>query len=192
MSHAPRAARAELCRFLAGCYYEPGAHLGEESVFESMQGAAGHIDAELAAEAGRLGAAYAEEGLQDLLVDYTRLFLAPGANAAKPYASVWLEEGGGPPGPVSVVDLYAAAGFEVAGDFADLPDHIAAELEFLYLLIFHGRGDLERRFVAGHLGPWVRPFAHAVERYAQSRFYRDLARLTRRFVELEAQRPAPA
>jgi TorA maturation chaperone TorD len=40
---------------------------------------------------GRLAAAFAEGDLQDLLVDYTRLFLGPVQPLARPYGSFWLE-----------------------------------------------------------------------------------------------------
>ena len=37
---------------------------------------------------------------------------------------------------LAVQALYAEAGYELAEDFRELPDHVAAELELLYLLIF--------------------------------------------------------
>ena len=77
-------------------------------------------------------------GSDDLLVDYTRLFLGPVDTLAKPYGSVWL--GGDAPlmqdSTMAVLQLYEEAGFEIDEDFRELPDHIAAELEFLYLLLF--------------------------------------------------------
>ena len=70
---------------------------------------------------------------------------------------------------MAVQQLYDEGGFEIDEDFRELPDHVAAELEFLYLLIFRetearGKGDpealaamaaLRRRFLAEHLGAWV-------------------------------------
>jgi putative dimethyl sulfoxide reductase chaperone len=86
------AAREDLCRFLAGCYYEPGAEFAEERLFDSMLAAAQRIDPELAEHARRLGQAFAAAPQEDLLVDYTRLFLGAPQALAKPYSSVWLTD----------------------------------------------------------------------------------------------------
>lgn len=196
------AARETLCRLLAACYYQPGPEFAEEKVFHTMLDAAGRIDPELAALARRLGEAFDAEGLESLLLNYTRLFLGPNQILAKPYGSVWMsaDQALMQDSTMAVMQLYAEGGFEIAEDFRELPDHIAAELEFLYLLIFRenqarrtGEREaldvavgLRRRFLDEHLGRWVGPFTAAVRAGAQSAFYRELAELTDRFVAAEA------
>lgn len=195
------AARADFARFLAACYYEPAPEFAQEKLFDSMAAAGEPIGVEFAAGARRLGAAFAAEGIEELLVDYTRLFLGPVDARAKPYGSVWL----GPDGlamqdsTMAVVGLYEEGGFELSEDFRDLPDHVAAELEFLYLLLFHeSRASaanavaLKRRLLEEHLGRWIGPFSDAVKAGAQCDFYRELGDLTSRFVALEARRAAGA
>ncbi len=203
---AGEAARADFCRFLAACYYEPAAAFAEERLFDSMALAASHFDPELERGAGRLGEAYAAESLDDLLVDYTRLFLGPVDALARPYGSVWL----GPDrltmqdSTMAVLALYEEGGFDIAEDFRELPDHVAAELEFLYLLLFRdararrdgdakalaSAADLKGRLLRDHLGRWVGTFASTLANGAQCAFYRDLAALTDRFVAREAARAA--
>jgi putative dimethyl sulfoxide reductase chaperone len=196
------AARADLCRLLAACYYEPGPEFAEEKVFDAMRDAATRIDADLAAQVRRVGDAFAAASLEELLVDYTRLFLGPIQALARPYGSVWLEADKGlmQGSTMAVQDLYAEGGFEIAEEFRELPDHIAAELEFLYVLFFKSAqarrsGDsvslaaiagLRKRFLDQHLGVWVGPFAAAVKAGAQCAFYRELAGLTERFVGIES------
>lgn len=199
------AAHEDLCRFLAGCYYEPGPEFGEERLFESIAAAARQIDPGLAAQAQRLGAAFAAADLQDLLVDYTRLFLGAPQALAKPYASVWLTD---EPelmqdSTMELLRLYGQGGFEIDPDFRDLPDHVAVELEFLYLLTYQqnqarARSDadalqaldvLRAAFVVGHLGRWLGPFIRAVHDHAQTRFYRELAEFTEQFARLQGERP---
>jgi TorA maturation chaperone TorD len=196
------AARADLCRLLAACFYEQGAEFAEERVFDSMFEAASRVDAELAARAQRIGEAFFAEDPQDLLVDYTHLFLGPIATLAKPYGSVWLDNRSTlmQDSTMAVLELYAEGGFAIDDEFRDLPDHVAAELEFVYLLLFRqaeacrnddekaasANGELARRFLDEHLGRWIGPFTAAVKSGAQTDFYRELADLTDRFVRMEA------
>jgi TorA maturation chaperone TorD len=195
-------AREDLCRFLAACYYQPGPEFAEEKVFDSMRDAATSIHPELAAHARRLGVEFSAAGPDRLLLDYTRLFLGPNHIIANPYGSAWLsgEKTLMQDSTLAVEELYAEGGFELDENFRDLPDHIATELEFLYLLIYREnearRNDdpqalaemagLRKRFLDEHLGSWVGPFTAAVRAGAQSGFYRELAALTDRFVRMEA------
>lgn len=194
-------ARENLSRLLAACYYQPGPEFAEEKVFDSMLDAAARIHPELAADARRLGEDYAAEGHDVLLLDYTRLFLGPNHIVAKPWGSVWLEGGNTIMGEstMAVMKLYEEGGFDMSAAFREAPDHIAAELEFLYLLIYRENeaqcnGDpealrekaaLRQRFLDEHLGRWVGPFTEAVRAGAQSSYYRGLAGLTAGFVGLE-------
>ena len=198
----PGTAREDLCRYLAACYYQPGPEFAEEKVFDSMLAAATRIHPSLAAGARRLGAEFAAEGADKLLLDYTRLFLGPTHIIAKPYGSVWLERDKALMGDstMAVQNLYREGGFDMDEEFHELPDHIAAELEFLYLLIYReneahrdakpealaAKAALRRRFLGEHLGRWIGPFTAAVRTGAQSGFYRELAVLTDRFVRMEA------
>ena len=195
------AARADLCRLLAACYYEPGPEFAEERVFDSMRTAAALVGPEVASLAQRLGQAFAAGDPEELLVDYTRLFLGPVDAAAKPYGSVWVtgEATLMQPSSMAVLAIYREGGFDLAEDFRELPDHVAAELEFLYLTLFREnaarRTDdldavaaalaLRRRFLTEHLGAWVDPFTRAMENTAQTDYYRILAPLTRQFVTAE-------
>ncbi|MDP1647086.1 MAG: molecular chaperone TorD family protein [Rubrivivax sp.] len=201
-------ARADLCRFLAACYYEPAPEFAEERLFESMQAAAARVHPELAEHARRLGEAFAAQDLQTLLVDYTRLFLGPTQTLAQPYGSVWqngettlMQET-----TLAVVELYEQGGFEIDAAFHELPDHVAVELEFLYLLLFKrnqarranddGAGAalaaLQQRFLVQHLGAWIGPFTRAVQASAQTSFYRELGAFTERFVRQAAEPQEPS
>ncbi len=195
-------AREDLCRFLSACYYEPASEFAEEHLFDNIQIAAERVHPELVPHARALGAAFAAQNLETLLVDYTRLFLGPMEARAKPYGSSWLPA---PPQtqenpPPAVTELYSEGGFDIDPEFMELPDHVAVELEFLYLLNFNEqRADsaeqqqalqaLKQRFLREHLGAWITPFAAAVVSGAQTEFYRVLATLTERFVQIEATAP---
>jgi len=196
-------ARENLSRLLAACYYQPGPEFAEEKVFDSMLAAAARLHPALAADARRLGEDYAAEGHEALLLDYTRLFLGPSHIIAKPYGSVWLEGDNTVMGKstMAVLELYQEGGFDMSEEFREVPDHIAVELEFLYLLIYreneakrNGQPEalevmtaLRKRFLDEHLSRWIEPFTSAVRSDAQCGFYRELAELTESFVRMEAR-----
>lgn len=193
-------AREDLCRYLSACYYQPGPEFAEERVFDSMLAAATRVDPGLAAHARHLGDEFAAEGMDNLLIDYTRLFLGPTQTLARPYGSVWLEGENVVMGEstMAVQALYREGGFDIGTEFREPPDHIAAELEFLYLLIYReneaqregkpeaaaAKAALRTRFLDEHLGRWVGPFTAAMRAGAQTEYYRRLADLTVGFVGL--------
>ncbi|MDA8255584.1 MAG: molecular chaperone TorD family protein [Betaproteobacteria bacterium] len=195
-------AREDLCRYLAACYCEPAAEFVEERLFDSMLAAACAIDPALAESARRLGAAFAAQDLQALLVDYTALFIGPAQPRAMPYASFWLadDQSMRHEATMAVLDFYEQGGFDVSEDIHELPDHVAVELEFLYALIFAQNqarlgsnaeelstvDSLHRRFAGEHLGAWVGAFAAAVKAGAKTAFYSELAEFTERFMRNEA------
>ena len=199
-------AREDLCRYIAACYYQPEPAFAEEGVFATLLDAAKLVHPDLVPYAEKLGAEFASAATADLLLDYTRLFLGPSHILAKPYGSFWLEEQKTLMGEstMAVRELYRAGGFDMDEEFKELPDHVAVEMEFLYLLIFRQNearqnGDQERlnavtamkkRFLAEHLGRWIGPFAETVKNSAESIFYRQLAELTALFVSMEARRDA--
>ncbi len=191
-------AREDLCRFLAACYYQPSADFTEERLFDSMLSTAHRLDPKLAQVAGNLKQDFAAQDLQTLLVDYTQLFLGPPQPLANPHGSFWLsgqtmlwQEA-----TLAVLRLYEEAGFDLDDEFQEVPDHVAVELEFLYLLtlrqneargagltdVLHDWEQLERVFLAKHLGAWIGPFTAAVKTSAQTAFYRNLAELSERFL----------
>lgn len=194
-------ARADLFRFVSACYYEPAPEFAEERLFDSMHTAALLAEPALAEPIRRLGEAFAADDLQTLLIDYTRLFLGPVQPLARPYGSFW--RSGETPlmqdSTMTVLDLYRQGGFEMDEAFRELPDHVAVELEFVYLLGFRQHqarlaGDAEalarvhalrQRFLHDHLAGWIVPFTTALQAGAQTAFYRALAEVTAGLLQAE-------
>jgi TorA maturation chaperone TorD len=195
-------AREDLSRFLSACYYEPSDAFAQEHLFDSMVNAAQLLDPQLEEGARKLGQAYASQEIQTLLVDYTRLFVGPMQPLAQPYGSSWLgSDAASKQSSIDgVLELYRLGGFEIDDELRELPDHVAIELEFFYLLQFTknqaSRSDrtdelaaakqLERRFLNEHLRVWLAPFTAAVTSNAETDFYRELAVFTARFLGHEA------
>ena len=194
-------ARIDLYRFLSACHCEPAADFAEEHLFDNMVVAAEQLHPDLVQHARKLREAFSEQDIETLLVDYTRLFLGPMGALASPYGSSWLASpftpGDDAAQPAStVLALYTEGGFDIDPQLGELPDHIAIELEFLYVLTFkiHHADNARQRepiqtlkanFLRGHLGPWVGPFSNAVIASGQTTFYRELAAFTARFIKFE-------
>jgi len=191
-------ARGETFRLLSECYNLPSEALNETLTNVVVQ--VGPICSTVALYAERMKKAVENlDDLQFLTVDYAKLFVGPYELLAPPYGSVYIEGERKIMGEstVAVRNVYRRAGVDVSNDFHETPDHIAAELEFMYFLIFKeveslgesevGRAvDLlnqQKAFLRDHLCAWVPEFTKKVEEVATTEFYKNLARATRTFLE---------
>lgn len=193
------AAVADVYRLLSACFYQPEAAFGEEKVFAQLAEALGVCAPQMQGKAVLLGTGFREETLENLLLDYTRLFLGPFDIQAKPYGSVYLDGEKVVMGDstMDAMACYKRGGFEPAEDFREMPDHVAVELEFLYLVNFRkaealASGNQEqlaeyeamrRGFLQKHLGRWVADFVARITAEATSNFYRVLGELLAAFIE---------
>jgi TorA maturation chaperone TorD len=146
------------------------------------------------------------ELLEDLAVEYTRLFLGPGKHIS-PHESVHHQQDDGQWGKLwgastaKVKKFVESTGLTYSEDFKGLPDHIAVELEFMQQLTLREEQawmnadadaavscrQTEKKFIEGHLVRWIPDFCKNVMQQAELPFYRALAALTRSFIEFEIQ-----
>jgi len=134
-----------------------------------------------------------EVALQALQVEYTYLFINAVPHVpAPPYASAYTAQGllMGEPAEAALV-AYRQAGLTLAGDYRDLPDHLATELEFLawlgeQALAAQEGGEEEQAelrlaqqqtFLSQQVRPWLPAFCRRVKEAARLPFYRELAHL---------------
>lgn len=193
------AAIADVYRLLSACFYQPEEAFTEEDIFGQLADALGVCAPQIQGKAILLGTGFREETLDDLLLDYTRLFLGPYGILAKPYGSCYIEGEKVIMGDstMNAKACYQQIGFEPADDFLEMPDHVAVELEFLYLVNFRKAEALaagnqvaatefesvHSAFMQDHLGRWVADFSGKVSAGATSNFYRGLGELLQAFVE---------
>ncbi len=129
-----------------------------------------------------------EQEQEDILWEYTRLFIGPYKLPCPPWESVYTS-----PKRLmmqsahdEVQEAYREEGLTV--NTADvMADHIGVELNFLALLLRRMEEDPERRchsaatakaFVKGHLQTWVPLFTRDLEQAATYTFYKELAHTT--------------
>ncbi len=192
--------REDSYRLIAACYYPPTKEQVEENCSRSLSSL---LEQSLPDVAG-----YAREAAQRigsdpeaLEVEHARLFIGPFHLVAPPYGSFYLDDARTVMGEstVRVADFYHSCGLRLADDFAELPDHVAVELEFMSYLAHRQReaatsGDLDRahrmlelqrEFLATHLLPWLIPFTSSIIDDGESPFYQAVARCTAAFLNAD-------
>lgn len=189
--------KADIFKSLSDCYYLPDGDLRVtldklERGFKYICEEAAHLVLEMKAEL------QGTSNFEPLTVDYARLFVGPYQLLASPYESVYLDGTRQVMGDstLDVIKNYREAGIDINEEFTEPPDHIAAELEFIYFLImktlesasnsdFEGAvkfSQKQRLFLERHLTAWLDDFASDVEEHAGTQFYRNLAQVTKLFV----------
>ena len=191
-------ARGKAFSLLSECYRLPREDL--PNVLRDLQAIMGGLRESAAQHISRMMEELEEKNhFEELKTDYARLFVGPFTLLTPPYGSVYLDRERKVMGDstVEVKRVYRKAGVDISEYFHDAPDHIAAELEFMYFLIFKevealGQSDLgrainflnqQRAFLRDHLFAWVPQFTEKVEEMAETEFYKNLARATRAFLE---------
>jgi thiosulfate reductase/polysulfide reductase chain A len=126
--------------------------------------------------------------LEDFQVEYTGLFIyAAKGRVCYPYESMQLERNKRLIGDstIAVKQTYSRYGLRVSPRFADLPDHLAAELEFMHFLCRNtARTYADQNadnFLKQHLSKWV-PCLVTCLSETDSTFYRPLTEFTSDFI----------
>jgi TorA maturation chaperone TorD len=147
-----------------------------------------------------------KELLEDLAVEYARLFLGPDKHIS-PHESVHYERADGDWGTlwgkstVEVKKFIESAGLEYKPEFSGLPDHIGVELEFMQAVtkeesLAWEKNDInrvnfccqiEKKFMNEHLLNWVHIFCDKVLSMAEMSFYREIANITKNFMGFEKE-----
>ncbi len=180
--------RGNSYKLLSECYYLPDEKLIE--ILNGIDKSWGWLYSEIARSIPELS------DIESIKIDYSKLFLGPYSLIAPPYGSVYLENTRRVMGDstMDVMKRYTEEGLDIS--IKEVPDHIAIELEFMYLLIFKQIEAItnsdsgsaasylrkQKAFLETHLGIWVSEFANNVEANGQTEFYKNLARCTRLFV----------
>ena len=135
-----------------------------------------------------------DQVMEDLLWEFTRLFIGPYKLPCPPWESVYtspkrlmMQESA-----AQVRELYEQAGLSLGTDDV-MPDHIGAELNFLAVLLDRRQGGGEQtealtvileNLLHDHLLQWTPKFIRDMENAAETGFYKTLARTTRTTLEI--------
>ena len=147
-----------------------------------------------------------EELIEDLAVEYARLFLGP-AQYISPHESVHHERADGDWGSfwgaatVEVKSFIESSGLKFDEKFQGIPDHISVELEFMRHVTEREKEaweaedqeralyclKMEKMFLKNHLSKWVDSFCDKVIDKADLSFYREIAKVTKSFIAYETE-----
>jgi TorA maturation chaperone TorD len=191
--------RGDCYRFLSACFYAPKKELFlEEGLFENLTTAVKQICPEAAVFSEKMREAFVNYSTEELSVEYARLFVGPYELLAPSYGSVYLDNERRVMGDstMKVIGMYQQAGLSIDDDFKEVPDHITAELEFMYYLIFKEIAAIERSeierveqfiktqelFLNKFLGRWIKPFCEKIKEGTDNDFYIALADCISTFV----------
>ncbi len=148
-----------------------------------------------------------KELLEELAVEYAWLFLGPGKHVS-PHESVHHQRDDGQSGSlwgkstVEVKKLIESTGLDYKDTYKGMPDHISVEFEFMQQVILREEKAweeadtetasacrrLEKKFIEEHLVRWIPTFCDKVIGEAELPFYREMAALTRKFIEFEKEK----
>lgn len=166
-------------------------------VFDTLRLALNNVNPECSEIVGRMQEAAKHSTAQELLIEYTRLFIGPFKSLVPPYSSLYFgsdtlmsDE------TVWVVDFYRRAGLKFDRETKEVPDHIAIETEFMYWLIHNeinalDAGDRDRsfslwenqrEFFDKHYNKWVPEFCERVATKTNDEYFRILAECLKRFI----------
>lgn len=195
------AAREDVYRLLAACFYPPSKELFEEGCIATLADLLAPVAPDAAQHAADAAVIGGKSSLEALCVEHARLFIGPFQLVAPPYGSIYLDGGKAVMGDstAKVAAFYHSCGLHLADDFHELPDHFAVELEFMSYLAFKQReaevsGDkaektrftaLQREFLDRFLMPWLEPFTSAIIFDGEAPFYQAIARCSVAFISAD-------
>ncbi|UCZ57039.1 molecular chaperone TorD family protein [Desulfurispirillum indicum] len=194
------AQRANGFKLLAALFYEPEKELfTSEKIFAQLTEIVKKVCPDELKFFTALEPALQNYHDQELLVEYAQLFVGPAELIAPPYGSVYLDEERQLMGDstLEVIKIYRENGLSIDGSFKDAPDHIVAELEFMYYLLFQEAqylqiNDLQKAqnisltqqmFLDNFLLPWLKPFCENILNGTDNEFYCALAKALRAYAE---------
>ena len=147
---------------------------------------------------------------EDLLQEYTLLFIGPFKLPVQPYESWWVSGHLFGEPLVKLKAFYRKAGIAKSQEYKEPEDHIAFELKFIHYLCEEELSNfslekkedsfgkaflskkrfmeclkLQREFLNEHILKWVPAFCDALYNYEGTDFYKGIAKLTKGFILLE-------
>lgn len=197
--HEYKKYRAEGYRCLSSCLYLPDKErLHSGKLIEKLIEATDRVCPRASVFAREMESAQLRHNIQELTVEYAKLFVGPFELRAPPYGSVYLDEGRRIMGDstMAVRRMYLDTKLNLSNDFKEPPDHISIELEFMYYLAFKeiealesNNEDLSRSYLKKqaevlekYIFSWIPRFCSKVIQSSENPYYQSLGRCLNEFI----------
>ena len=144
-----------------------------DQLFDSLESLLDSLDRSDELTAFRDWRRRSSDPLDELRIEYTRLFInAVPHVTVPPYASVYLDGSGILQGPTTerTRDFYRAHGYDLASE-SEPADHLALELDFLAALTGEGQVVAEEVFLRTLFRPWFTRFKERCMQEVRHPFY---------------------
>ncbi len=172
-------------RFLAQCMQYPDVEWMTQEFFNVFYNFLGTLGAVEDGVLIKKALDSANDFIEDLQVEYTRLFINGIPHViAPPYGSVYMDKALQGAFAGDTLAFYREKGFGMDED-ADLPDHLIHELEFLSLLVEEKDFAGEEEFLTKLFRPWYEKFHPRVTEGAHHPYYRVVVQLIDFFTKEE-------
>ena len=177
MTETPADHIGTLFRFCAHSMHYPEENWFTKEYLESLYLLLDALKATQERESIEFAIAVSEAPLEDLQVEYTRLFINGVPHVvAPPYGSVYIDKSLQGLHAEKTLRFYRQHGY-VMRDDAELPDHLIHQLEFLAILAEKNDIAASNEFLQTLFLPWFSRFETRVRQEAKHPFYSVIAQL---------------
>jgi TorA maturation chaperone TorD len=191
-------ARAGIFNIFTALLCQPEKDLVEnDDIFHTLKSALNIVNPDCSIIVGQMQKAVKQNTVQELLVEYTRLFIGPFKTLVPPYSSLYFgNETLMSDQTVWVINCYRKSGLEFNEKIKDVPDHVTVETEFIYFLIHNEIQELyagnrdksfslwenQREFYEKHYKKWVPEFCTKVASETNNEYFKLLSECLNTFI----------
>ncbi len=191
-------ARAGIFNIFTALLCQPEKELVENNeVFETLKSALDIVNPDCSKIVDQMQEAVKQNTAQELLVEYTKLFIGPFKTLVPPYSSLYFgndtlmsDE------TVRVINYYKKSGLKFNEKIKDVPDHVTIETEFMYYLIHNEIKELDagnrdksfsfwenqQEFFEKHYKKWVPEFCAKVATETNNEYFKVLTECLNKFI----------
>lgn len=192
-------ARAGIFNIFTALLCQPEKELVENNeIFDTLKSALNIVNPDCSKIVDQMQKTVKQNTVQELLVEYSKLFIGPFKTLVPPYSSLYFgNDTLMSDQTVWVINSYRKSGLEFNEKIKDVPDHVAVETEFMYFLIHNEIKELDagnrnksfsmwenqKEFFEKHYKKWVPEFCAKVATETNNEYFEVLSECLNTFIK---------